>query len=188
MARKHAEQCRFANAAARENSQTLALTAGRKTIERFHAGFKSGFNALARERIRRLLRIPTLRQVRIGPSESIGSPRAFTTRPLSSGPTGTLSATSNRNDGTAGLNAVNFTQRHQKHAITAKSYHFGQNWLAAAWFDPANITDRADWPGRFNYQPDQLRDVPSFFEQRSFFDPMQKRCEPIRRARNRRLR
>ena len=156
--RHHAEQRGFADAAAGENAEALAAAAGHERVHGLDAGLENIVDALALERMRRAADAGR-RYVRAmtGPRSSSGWPRPSITRPLSALPTATRSGAPVAMTSAAGMNAVDFAQRHQQQMVVPKADDFRQRLaVVPRGFNPADFADRGERAFRFDDQADEL--------------------------------
>ena len=80
----------------------------------------------------------------------------------------------------AGMNAMNFPQRHEQHVMIAESNHFGQRRaVVAGGFYPANFTDGGQRPFRFDDQADELDHAPVIADDLGCLHPAQQVFHPV---------
>ncbi len=156
----HAQQRGFADAAAGENAEALAAAARHERVNGLDAGLENLFNALALERMRR-------HQVQFNGMFGLNRPQTV------NGPAqavehaafqGVADADSHRRAGggdfAAGMDAMQFAQRHQQQMVVPKPDDLGErDTVVSRGFDAADFPDGGDGAFRFDDQPDDLHDA-----------------------------
>ena len=158
--RHHAQQGGFADAAAGKNAEALAAAARHEGVNRLDAGLENFLDALALERVRRQ-QVQFHGLLGLNRAETVNRPaQAVEHAALERVADADAHRRAGGGDFAAGMDAVQFAQRHEQQMMVPKTDDFGErDAVVPGGFNPADFADGGDGAFGFDDQPDDLHDA-----------------------------